>query len=109
MRLTAEQSYAALEKFGCYVTEACDKCGRFLGSVRFTRRAEEGVWCSRDMPGRSRGAHTRKLQGLWREIARREAAQIVYCDDACRKPSARGSSEGTRSKAMESVRNQTAC
>jgi hypothetical protein len=30
MRLTTLQSYAALEKFGCYVTEACDKCGRLL-------------------------------------------------------------------------------
>ena len=51
MRLTTAQSYALLEKFGCYVIEACDKCGRMLGPVRFTCRGEGGVWCSRECRG----------------------------------------------------------
>lgn len=28
MRLTTAQGYLLLEKHGCYVTEACDKCGQ---------------------------------------------------------------------------------
>ena len=47
MRLSVEQSRALLEKYGCYVTEACDKCGRVLGAVRFSRHYDCGVWCSR--------------------------------------------------------------
>jgi len=35
MKITASQSRELLERFGCYVTEACDKCGRFLGWVRY--------------------------------------------------------------------------
>jgi hypothetical protein len=37
MRLALRQSYALLEKHGCFVCEACDKCGQILGPVRFTR------------------------------------------------------------------------
>ena len=33
---------------GVYVTEACDKCGKLSGPVRFTRRDDSGVWCSRE-------------------------------------------------------------
>lgn len=33
---------------GVYVTEACDQCGKLLGPVRFTRRDDSGVWCSRE-------------------------------------------------------------
>jgi len=51
MFLTTEQSYALLEKHGCYVTEVCDKCSRLLGPVRYTRKGEDGVWCSRECRG----------------------------------------------------------
>ncbi len=51
MRLSTEQSYALLEKYGCYVTEACDRCGQLLGPVRITRRGDSGVWCSRECRG----------------------------------------------------------
>jgi addiction module HigA family antidote len=40
MRLTTEQTYTLLERFGCYVKDVCDKCGRILGLVRNTRRGE---------------------------------------------------------------------
>ena len=33
---------------GVYVMEACDQCGKLLGPVRFTRRDDSGVWCSRE-------------------------------------------------------------
>ena len=51
MKLTTEQSYALLEKHRSYVTEACEKCGRILGPVRYTRKGETGVWCSRECRG----------------------------------------------------------
>ncbi len=47
MRLTEAQSRALLYKHGVYITEACDKCGKILGHVRFTRYGEAGEWCSR--------------------------------------------------------------
>jgi hypothetical protein len=46
MKLTAQQAYELLEKHGVYATEACDKCGKILGAVRYTRKGEVGEWCS---------------------------------------------------------------
>lgn len=46
MKLTKEQSQKLLHERGIWVTEACDKCGRLLGAVRYTRRGESGEWCS---------------------------------------------------------------
>jgi hypothetical protein len=48
MHLIREQSYALLEKRGCYVTEVCDRCSQILGPVRFSQRNDKGVWCSRE-------------------------------------------------------------
>ena len=46
MRLTEAQSRDLLAKHGVYVSEACDKCGKILGHVRFTHYNEPGEWCS---------------------------------------------------------------
>jgi hypothetical protein len=46
MKLSQEQSKRLLQERGIWITEACDKCGRLLGSVRWTRRGEPGEWCS---------------------------------------------------------------
>jgi hypothetical protein len=46
--LTVQQSYALLEKHGVFARECCNRCGQLLGAVRFTRRNESGVWCSRE-------------------------------------------------------------
>jgi hypothetical protein len=51
MRLTAKQGYALLDKHGSYITEVCDRCDRGIGAVRFTRRGDAGVWCSRECRG----------------------------------------------------------
>jgi hypothetical protein len=48
MKLTHEQSQRLLKERGIWITEACDKRGRLLGSVRWTRRGEPGEWCSRE-------------------------------------------------------------
>lgn len=46
MRLTVEHRRQALSAYGSYITEACDKCGKLLGCVRYTRGGEPGEWCS---------------------------------------------------------------
>jgi hypothetical protein len=46
MKLPREQSQKLLREFGIWVTEACEKCGQLLGSVRWTRKGERGEWCS---------------------------------------------------------------
>ena len=51
MLLTVEQAYALLEKHGIYAREACDACRAILGPIRYTRRGEPGVWCSRECRG----------------------------------------------------------
>ena len=48
MRLAPKQSLKLLRERGIWITEACDKCGRLLGSVRWTKRGEPGEWCSRE-------------------------------------------------------------
>jgi|SRR5215470_3560794 len=60
MKITASQSRELLERFGCYVTEVCDKCSRVLGPVRYTRKDDPGVWCSRECRGDSDRAMTRR-------------------------------------------------
>ena len=89
MRLTVQQSYALLEKHGCYVTEACDKCGQILGALRFTRKDSRGEWCSRKCrdgaeehaPGTCKACGCRLPEGKRRGT--------LYCDDACRKAATR--------------------
>src|SRR5258707_15498037 len=51
MLLTTQQSYELLAKHQVFAREICDKCGVVLGAVRFTRRDEAGVWCSRECRG----------------------------------------------------------
>jgi hypothetical protein len=51
MKLTTQQAYALLDKHGCYITEICDRCGQGIGPVRFTRKDDPGVWCSRECRG----------------------------------------------------------
>jgi hypothetical protein len=46
MKLTRDQSQKLLHERGIWITNACDKCGQLLGAVRWTRRNEEGEWCS---------------------------------------------------------------
>src|SRR5262249_31535581 len=48
MTLREEIRRRRLEDRAIYVKEACDKCGQLLGAVRFTRKDDPGVWCSRE-------------------------------------------------------------
>lgn len=47
MQITEAQNREILLEHGVYVKEACDKCRRLLGPIRFTRDVEKGAWCSR--------------------------------------------------------------
>lgn len=46
MKLTEEQSRELFRRTGNYLKEACDRCGKPLAEVRYTRRGEPGEWCS---------------------------------------------------------------
>ena len=82
MKLTVQQAYALLEKHGSYVTEPCDTCGKGIGPVRFTRKDDPGVWCSRECRGdtpRTKGA----CQSCGTTLAG-ERKGTKFCSDRCR-------------------------
>lgn len=78
-----------LEERGIYLTEACDACGQLLGSVRYTRAGESGVWCSRECRdgAEAHAPGTCKTCGAKLPDGKRRGA--MYCDDACRKAARR--------------------
>jgi hypothetical protein len=51
MQLTIAQAHELVSSHGVFARECCDKCGRLLGAVRFTRQGEAGEWCSRECRG----------------------------------------------------------
>jgi len=63
MLLATQKSYELLAKHGCFARELCDKCGIVLGAVRFTRRNESKVYCSRECRG---DAHRSSTHGQGR-------------------------------------------
>jgi hypothetical protein len=73
MRLTAEQRRKAFAKHRCYVTEACDRCGKLLGCVRYTRRGEPGEWCSELCRDGSAEVHTRPARRVGRPRLKQSA------------------------------------
>ena len=98
MHLTTEQSYAMLERFGCYVKDVCDRCGHILGPVRYTRRGEPGEWCSRECRDGAEAHALGTCKGCRARLPEGKRRGSLYCDDACRKLSARsGTGELSRS------------
>jgi hypothetical protein len=43
MKLASEQAQKLLRDFGIRVTDACDKCGQLLGSIRWMRTRERSL------------------------------------------------------------------
>jgi hypothetical protein len=84
MQVNTEQVYLLLEKYGCYANEACDKCGQILGYVRFTRKGDSGVWCSRECRDgeEARAPGTCKVCGTSLVGFRRGTK---FCSGTCRK------------------------
>lgn len=84
MILREELRRRLLEERGIYVKECCDKCGQLLGSVRYTRLGESGVWCSREcrgiveQPAIRKGGRPRKhVNGAQKQKAYRERILAV--------------------------------
>ena len=85
MQMTPEQSYALLDKHGCYVTEACDKCSQILGPVRYTRKGDSGVWCSRQCRDGAEAHEPKTCRHCRAKLPEGKRRGAVFCDDACRK------------------------
>lgn len=84
MKLTMAQSQKILREYGCWLTSACDKCGKILGSTRYTLKGQRGEWCSH----RCRDGAESKAPGLCQSCegslnGKRRSTR--FCSDACRK------------------------
>lgn len=77
MLLREELRGRLLEDRGIYVTEACDACGQLLGPVRYTRRGEPGVWCSRECRGDVAEQRAIRRGGRPRKYRTDEARQVA--------------------------------
>jgi hypothetical protein len=82
MKLTAELTRRAFELYGVWLNEACDRCGKLLREVRYTRKDEPETYCSRlcrDGVDRRKGF----CDGCGVDLAgKRRGAR--WCSDACR-------------------------
>lgn len=82
MRLTAEQQKILRAKYGICLNEACDRCGRLLAEVRYTRKDQPETYCSRlcrDGADRLKG----RCDGCGVDLAaKRRGAR--WCSDVCR-------------------------
>ena len=63
MKLTEKQSRELFRRTGNYLKEACDRCGKPLAEVRYTRRGEPGEWCSKICRDGVEAGHTRRRGG----------------------------------------------
>jgi hypothetical protein len=84
MQLTIERAYEIVLTHDVFARDCCDKCGRLLGAVRFTRGNEAGEWCSRECRGDAqravihRGGRPRKhVSNSARQRAYRSRIQSV--------------------------------
>jgi len=84
MKLSQAQSYALLAKHGSYVSEICDRCGRGIGPVCFTRRGDPGVWCSRKCRDGKEACAPGTCKGCGAGLNGKRK-QAKYCSDVCRK------------------------
>jgi len=50
-QLTIERAYELVTSHGVFARDYCDRCGRVLGAVWFTRNGEAGEWYSRECRG----------------------------------------------------------
>jgi hypothetical protein len=95
MQLSAELRRRLVTDTGQYATEACDHCGRILGPVRFTRKDETGVWCSRLCRDGEIAAAKHEASRKGRcvhcglALSSEERTDAKYCDAACKKAAQR--------------------
>jgi hypothetical protein len=84
MLLTTQQSYELLAKHGCYAREACDRCGQVLGHVRYTRKGDDGVWCSRECRDGKEAHAPGTCKACGCSLAGMRCG-TKHCSDTCRK------------------------
>src|SRR5215475_5836589 len=95
MNLTNEQQLRIFELHCIRVNEACDRCGRVLAEVRFTRKDQAGEWCPRFCRdgniAATRYASTRNETRLACRLKLPEDAEpgSRYCDSARKKAAQR--------------------
>lgn len=92
VKLTTMQSYELLAKFGCYVTEACDKCGQLLGAVRYTRKVESGEWCSRQCRDGNEAHAPKTCKYCHACLPKGKRRGTLYCDKSCKQAAHRSKS-----------------
>lgn len=82
MQVSAELQRLLKER-GVYVTEECDRCGRILGPVRYTRRSDAGVYCCRQCRD---GANAHAPGTCWTCGASLAGLRhgTKFCSDVCR-------------------------
>jgi hypothetical protein len=88
MKLSPDKSRKIFLEFGCWLTSACDKCGRVLGSTRYTLKEQKGEWCSL----LCRDGAERKSPNLCQSCGnslngKRKGTR--FCSDTCRKRDAK--------------------
>jgi hypothetical protein len=97
MKLMTAQSYALLEKYGSYIREVCDACGKGIGPICYARKDNKGVWCSRECRD-GVNAHTPGTCKNCKAILppnKRKGSD--YCDDACRQAARRSNPDNRQS------------
>jgi hypothetical protein len=101
MLLTIQQSYELLAKHGCYVREACDRCGQVLGHMRYTRKGDDGVWCSRECRDGKEAHAPRTCKHCRARLLEGKRRGAIYCDDSCKEAAHRSKAAVQTSRARK--------
>jgi len=87
MRLTAKQKAKIFAEHGVCVNEACDRCGRVLAEVRWTRKDRPETYCSQQCrenrmlkPVNNEG----KCRHCGLKLPSDRGNRTRYCDRTCR-------------------------
>jgi hypothetical protein len=103
MRLPEVQSRQLLREQGVYATEICDKCGKILGHVRFTRSGDAGAWCSRlRRDGVEHEAGVCRAYGTSLNGKRRGS---LYCSPSCKMRVSRNSVSDSHNNGNAPIQN----
>lgn len=92
MKLTPEQSRKVLAEHGCWITEACDRCGKLLGAVRYTLRGQSGEWCSQLCRDGEAAKPIGMCHGCGAALTGKRRG-TKFCGDTCRKRDAKRNGE----------------
>ena len=83
MKLTAELQAKVFAVYGVCANEACDKCSRVLGEVRWTRKDEPETYCSQTCRDNKPVASGTCLHCML-PLPKDHSPLSRYCDRTCR-------------------------